>query len=82
MKFQLHSICRNFNAETGARGAMPPPPLPPSTPNLNLRTKQGSKISVSDIRDIAFYGCTYQVFHNFYRVCYNFWTIYGGFSFF
>ena len=23
-----------------------------------------------------------QKFHNFYRQCYNFWTIYGGFSFF
>ena len=31
------------------------------------------------------FGCenyTDQKFHNFYRVCYNFCTIYGGFSFF
>ena len=37
-----------------AMGAMPPPPLP----NFNFRTKQGPKISVSNIRDIAFYGCS------------------------
>ena len=29
-----------------------------------------------------FRNYTDQKFHNFCRVCYNFWTIYGGFSFF
>ena len=44
------------------------------------------QLSVPKIRDIAFYGMfrnqTDQKFHNFYRVCYNFWTIYSGFSLF
>ena len=33
-----------------------------------------------------FYGCSEILrtknFHNFYRLCYNNWTTYGGFSFF
>ena len=28
------------------------------TPHFNFRTKQGPKVSVSNIRDIAFYGCS------------------------
>ena len=55
-------------------------------PNFNFRTKQDPNISVSNIRDIAFtaiqesYGP--KIFHDFYQVCYNIWTIYGSFSFF
>ena len=28
------------------------------SPNFNFRTKQGPTVSVSDIRDIGFYGCS------------------------
>ena len=31
------------------------PPPPPPTPYFNFRTKQGPKVSVSNINDIAFY---------------------------
>ena len=73
-----YPVCDRGVATGGARG--------PWLPHFNFRTKQGPKVSVSNITDIAFYGCSEiiqdQKFHNFYRVCYNFWTIYGGFSFF
>ena len=55
-----------------------------------FQTKQGPTVSVSSIRDVAFYCFFYiaisenyadQKFHNFYRVRYNFWTIYKEFPF-
>ena len=66
-------------ATQGARGAMP-------LPHFNFLTKQGPKVSVSNIRDIAFLqmfrNYTDQKFHNFYSLCYIFWTNYGDFPFF
>ena len=44
---------------------------------FNFRNRQGAKVSVSNITKFRNY--TDQKFHNFYRLCYNFWTIYGGF---
>ena len=45
-----------------------------------------STVSVSNIGDIVFLpvfrNYADQKFHDFYRLCYNFWTIYGGFPFF
>ena len=45
------------------------------SPNFNFQTKQGPKISVSNIRDIAFCGYSEIMWLHF-------WKIYGGFSFF
>ena len=44
----------------GGWGDHAPPPLYPFTPSphFNFRTEQGSKISLSDIRDIVFNGCS------------------------
>ena len=53
------------------------------TTHTNFRTKKGPTVSVSNISDIAFYGCyTDQKFHEFYHVYYNFSKIHGCFSFF
>ena len=58
-------------------------PTQPPLPRFNFRTNQGPTVSVYNIKSIAFYGCSAITrIRNFYRVCYNFWTIYGSFSFF
>ena len=36
--------------------------------HLNFRTKQGPKVSVSNIRDIAFYGCTEIIWTRNFRI--------------
>ena len=64
-------------ATGGGRGPWPP--------YFNFQAKQGPTVSVSDIRDTAlrvFRNYRDQKFHNFYRVCYNFWTIYTSFFIF
>ena len=49
-------------------------------PHFNFQTRQGSTVSVSNVR--AFRNYMDEKFHDFYHVCYNFWAIYGSFHFF
>ena len=52
----------------------------PPPPHFNFRTKHGPKVSVSNIRDIAFYGCSEIIrTRNFTVFTVYLWTIYGLF---
>ena len=66
----------------GSRRAMP---LTLSA-HFNFRTKQCPKVSISNIRDIAFYGCSEIIPTRNFTVMTvytnNFWLMYSGFSFF
>ena len=57
----------------GGMGAMSIPSPPPSIP-------EPKKVQTFQLRMFRIY--TDQKFQNFYCVCYNFWTIFVGFSFF
>ena len=62
------------------------PPTSPSPPQLQFPNQtRSNSLSLKNqgycfLR--VFRNYTVQKFHYFYRVYYNFWTIYGGFSFF
>ena len=65
-------------ATGGRQGAMP-------RPHFNFRTKQGSKVSVLKSEILLFAGAPKLCRpgnSRFYRIHYNFWIIYGSFSFF
>ena len=64
------------------RGAMPPPPPPQIQFPYQTRSTNFSFLHQEYCFLPMFRNYTDQKFHNIYRVCYNFWTIYGSISFF
>ena len=93
---KFHCICREHEIKntacrgvaTGAEGGRETKPrlLPsPTPPQLKFPNQKGATFPVSEIRDIAFYGCSEIIrtrnFRNFTVYATNFWTIYSGFSF-
>ena len=58
----------------GGQGDMSPLP-----PHFNFRTKQGPKVSVSNIKDIAFYGCSEIMRTRNFTVFTVYATIFGQF---
>ena len=59
-------MCRGVATE-GGRGSGPPP-------LFNFETKQGPRVSVSNVGDTAFYGCS-----EIFSVFYNFWITHSRF---
>ena len=93
---KFHCICREYEIKntasrgvaTGAEGGRETKPrlLPSPTPlQLKFPNQKGATFPVSEIRDIAFYGCSEIMwtrnFRNFTVYATNFWTIYSDFSF-
>ena len=68
----------------GATNGGPGGPCPPSPPTSNSEPNkvQQFPFQTSGILHQVFRNYTDQKFHDFYHICYNFWIIYGGFSFF
>ena len=89
-QFYLELIWQNYLQEHSHWGGRGCPPHP-TTPHTHTRTlqllnqKRSNSFSFKHLRYCllwVFRNYTDKKFHDFYRVCYNLWTIYGRFSFF
>ena len=68
----------------GGHGGHDPPPLlaPQTRTNNQTRTNSSNFKNQENFFLRVFRNYTDKKFHGFYRVCYNFWTMYSDFSFF
>ena len=82
--FSNYAFARETATRGGGRGAVLPPPNPISISEPNK--VQQFQFQISNVLLLTtvqkLYGPEIQKFHDFYRACYNFSGIYGGFSIF